>query len=46
MDILGGNFRDRLELMVESIKTCDYVAVDTEFSALSVGTKDIKNSFD
>jgi len=46
MDILGGNFRDRLELMTESIKTCDFIALDTEFSGLSVGQKDIKNSFD
>jgi len=46
MDILGGNFRDRLDLMTESIKTCDFIALDTEFSGLSVGQKDIKNSFD
>lgn len=37
MDIVNSNFRDNLELMIESIKSCDFIALDTEFSGLSVG---------
>jgi hypothetical protein len=46
MDISADNFRDHLQLMIESVKSCDFIALDTEFSGLSVGQKDIKNSFD
>ena len=46
MDIVNSNFRELLELMIRSIKTADFIALDTEFSGLSVGFEDQVNAFD
>lgn len=46
MEILVDNFADRLNFMVESVLTADFIAVDTEFSGLSVGFEDKAHGFD
>ena len=46
MEILVDNFKDRLNFMVESILSADFIAVDTEFSGLSVGFEDKAHGFD
>ena len=32
MEILVENFAERLDLIVESVRTADFIAIDTEFS--------------
>ena len=40
MDIVNNNFREKLDLMIKSVETADFIALDTEFSGLSVGFED------
>ena len=40
MEILIDNFAEKLEFMIESIRTADFIAVDTEFSGLAIGYDD------
>ena len=40
------NFAERLEFMIQSVLTADFIAVDTEFSGLSVGFEDKAHGFD
>ncbi len=40
MDIVNSNFRERLDLILRSVETADFIAIDTEFSGLSVGFED------
>ena len=46
MDILINNYNDKLDMMIDSVKTCDFIALDTEFSGLCVGFEDQSNGFD
>ena len=46
MDITANNFIEKLELIVESIKTAEFIAYDTEFSGLSVGFDDKQHDYD
>jgi hypothetical protein len=40
MDITSENFRHKLNGIVKSIESADFIALDTEFSGLSVGFED------
>lgn len=46
MELNNENFAENLDLTLESIRTADFIALDTEFSGLSVGFEDQSNSFD
>ena len=46
MEILVDNFADRLDFMIQSVLTADFIAVDTEFSGLAVGFEDKAHGFD
>ena len=46
MEILVDNFAEKLNFMVESVLSADFIAVDTEFSGLSVGFEDKAHGFD
>jgi hypothetical protein len=46
MDITANNFLDNLELIRKSIMTADFIAIDSEFSGLSVGFDDKQHDFD
>lgn len=46
MEILVNNFAERLDFMIQSVLTADFIAVDTEFSGLSVGFEDKAHGFD
>ena len=46
MEILIDNFAERLDFMLESVRTADFIAIDTEFSGLSVGFDDKTHGFD
>ncbi len=46
MEILVDNFAERLNFMVESVLSADFITVDTEFSGLSVGFEDKAHGFD
>ena len=46
MEILCDNFAEKLNFMVESVKTADFVCIDSEFSGLNVGFEDQQNGFD
>ena len=40
MDILVSNFSERLQFMIDSVMTPDFISVDTEFSGLCIGFED------
>ena len=40
------NFAEKLNFMIESVLSADFITVDTEFSGLSVGFEDKANGFD
>ena len=40
MDILISNFSEKLRFIIDSVMTADFIAVDTEFSGLSIGYED------
>ena len=46
MEVLVDNFADRLDFIVKSIMSADFISVDTEFSGLSVGYEDKTHGFD
>ena len=46
MEIRVDNFAEKLNFMIESILSADFITVDTEFSGLSVGFEDKANGFD
>jgi ABC-type uncharacterized transport system ATPase subunit len=46
MDILLTNFNEKLELMIDSVHSCDFITLDTEFSGLNIGFEDQSNGFD
>ena len=46
MEILVSNFAEKLNFMVESVMSADFITVDTEFSGLSVGYDDKAHGFD
>ena len=46
MEILVNNFAERLDFMIQSVLTADFIAVDSEFSGLSVGFEDKAHGFD
>ena len=46
MDITSSNFAEKLPLIIESVKTADFIAIDSEFSGLSVGFEDQSHIFD
>ena len=46
MDITISNFKECLPAMIDSIMTADFIAMDTEFSGLSVGFEDQVHGFD
>ena len=46
MDILLDNFNDKFDLIIDSVRTCDFMTLDTEFSGLNVGFEDQANGFD
>ena len=46
MDITSSNFAEKLPLILESVKTADFIAIDSEFSGLSVGFEDQSHVFD
>lgn len=37
MDIVQDNFLENLDFVLDSVKKADFIALDTEFSGLSVG---------
>ena len=40
------NFAEKLPLIIESIRTADFITIDSEFSGLTVGYEDQTNTFD
>lgn len=40
MDITSQNFEEKLQFMLESVRSADFIALDTEFSGLNVGYED------
>ena len=46
MEIRVDNFAEKLNFMIESVLSADFITVDTEFSGLSVGFEDKANGFD
>jgi hypothetical protein len=46
MDILADNYEEKLPLIVDSIKTADFISFDCEFSGLSVGFDDKRHDYD
>ena len=46
MDITVSNFSELLPMMIKSIETADFIALDTEFSGLSIGFEDQTHGFD
>ena len=40
MDIVVSNFSERLQFMIDSVMSADFIALDTEFSGLSIGFED------
>lgn len=40
MEILNTNFGEKFDFICESIHSADFIALDTEFSGLSVGFED------
>ena len=46
MDILRDNFSEKYDLIIDSVKTCDFITLDTEFSGLNVGYEDQSSGFD
>lgn len=40
MDIVHSNFVDKLDFMIESVRSADFIALDTEFSGLCVDAED------
>ena len=46
MDILIDNYEEKFDLIIDSVRTCDFIALDTEFSGLCVGYEDQSNGFD
>ena len=40
MDITRVNFLEKLDFILESVRTADFIALDTEFSGVSVGYED------
>ena len=46
MEILVDNFAERLNFMVDSVLSADFIAVDTEFSGLHVGFEGKAHGFD
>lgn len=46
MDIVQANFLEKLEFICESVRTADFISLDTEFSGLAVGFEDQVHAFD
>jgi len=46
MEILIDNFASKINFMIESVLSADFIAVDTEFSGLSIGFEDKAHGFD
>lgn len=46
MDITALNFLESLPIVQESIRSADFLCLDTEFSGLSVGYEDNGHDFD
>ena len=46
MDIVHSNFLSKIDFICESIRAADFIALDTEFSGLSVGFQDQVHAFD
>ena len=46
MDILSDNFIEKLDFMLESVRSADFITLDTEFSGLAVSQEDQVHSFD
>ena len=46
MEILVDNFAERLDFIIKSVVSADFIAIDSEFSGLSVGYEDKTHGFD
>ena len=46
MEILATNFAEKLDFVLDSVRTADFVALDTEFSGLNVNYDDQVHAFD
>ncbi len=46
MDIVHDNFIEKLDFILDSVRQADFIALDTEFSGLSVHDADQTNAFD
>ena len=46
MDIVSSNFSEKLQFMLESVASADFITLDTEFSGLNGGYEDQVNGFD
>ena len=46
MEIVVENHAEKLNFMMESVLSADFIAVDTEFSGLRVGYEDEQHTFD
>ena len=46
MEILSSNFSEKLDFVLDSVRTADFIALDTEFSGLNVNYDDQVHSFD
>ena len=46
MEILVDNFAEKLDFMIKSITSADFITIDTEFSGLSIGYEDKTHGFD
>lgn len=46
MDILRTNFLEKLDFILSSIRSADFVALDTEFSGLCIDSEDQIHAYD
>ena len=46
MDITSSNFLQHIDLIRESIQSADFMAIDSEFSGLTIGFDDRKHDYD
>lgn len=46
MEILSSNFSEKLNFVLDSVRSADFIALDTEFSGLNVNYDDQVHSFD
>jgi len=46
MEILAENFSQNLDFVIQSVKSADFITLDTEFSGLNVSEDDMTHGMD